>query len=234
MPEYDQYSPMPNKWLRKGTSAYNNERELYEVLQMETYNNKGVQMYYYPVSISADKLFQEDNLRVAQRRFDFMSYYELPAEIRQTGIMGITYTETFPIYTSIMHFNNVSRRDVSGTYRPETYTFPVIPKIGDVVYAKYNQTLYVITNVKTEIDMFLQGKHTYTFILEMFKDKNYLFSEEVANIPNDPFYNVGRGTTSADIFDIRNAVNIEKQNILYTPSNTECAPKDPFNDWFNN
>ena len=232
MANYDQYSPMPNKWLRKGTSAYNNERELYEVLQMETYNNKGVQMYFYPVSISADKIFGEDNLRVVQRRFDFMSYYDLPAEIRQTGIMGITYTETFPIYVSVMHFNNVSRRNVSGDYLPGVYTFPTIPKIGDVVYAKYNQTLYNIINVKTEIDMFLQGKHTYTLILEIFKDKGYLFSEEIANIPGDPFYNVSRGSTSADMFDVKNAVNLEKPSVLYTPSGTECSPKDPFNDWW--
>ena len=42
---YDEWSPMPNKWMRKGTSAYNNERELYEVLQMEAFNHNGVQIY---------------------------------------------------------------------------------------------------------------------------------------------------------------------------------------------
>lgn len=230
MANYDTYSPMPNKWLRKTTSTYNNERELYEVLQMELYNNKGVPMYYYPVSINSDKVFGEDNSRVVQRRFDFMAYYELPAEVRQTGIMGISYTDNFPIYISIMHFNHVSRCNVSGTYTPDFYTIPVIPKIGDIVYAKYNQTLYIVLNVKTEIDMFLQGKHSYTIQLEVFKDKSYLFSDEMKTLTDDPLYNVSRGT-SQDMFAVNDDVEAVKPAIIYNPLPTECAPKDPFNGW---
>jgi hypothetical protein len=189
-------------------------------------------MYYYPVSISADKIFGEDNARVVERRFDFMSYYELPTENRNLGIMGITVTDNFPIFVSIMHFNYVSRCNVSGTYDDIRYTFPVIPKIGDVVYAKYNNTLYIITMVKTELHLFLQGKHTYTIQLEVFRDKGYLFSSEFDNIPDDPFFNVSKGTTEKDMFDISGTVEQEKTNILYQEKVGDCQPKDPFNNWW--
>jgi hypothetical protein len=49
---------MPNEFFVKCTSAYDSERYLYRVLEMETYNQKGVQIVYYPVTLSAtDALF---------------------------------------------------------------------------------------------------------------------------------------------------------------------------------
>lgn len=233
---YDEWLPMPNNYIRKGTSAYNNERELYEVLHMESFNHMGVQLVYYPVSISADKLFGEDNSRVVERRFDFMARYDLPNESRNVSTIGIAGLDNFPIYISIMHFDFVSRFDsfgTSGAY--ETYT----PKIGDLIYAKYNKTFYNILNVKAEENIFLQGKHTYTFILDVYKNKNYLYSDEIkkANLlGTDQMLTILYGnssiTTTKDIFDITDVINKEKVNIEYKQAYDECNPKDPFNDWW--
>ena len=157
MANYDEWSALPNAWGRKATSAYNNERELYEVLQMESFNNFGVQMVYYPVEVNSDRIFGEQNARVVLRRFDFMAYYELPNEGKKVSVMGITGEDNFPIYISITHFNYASKFDsfgTSGVY--EMYT----PKIGDIIHSKYNNEYYNIVYVRAEDNMFLQGKHT--------------------------------------------------------------------------
>ena len=235
MADYDEWDAMPNGWLQKSTSAYNNERELYEVLQMEAFNNFGVQMVYYPISISADRIFGEDNTRTIIRRFDFMSYYELPEETKKVSIMGITGEDDFPVYISITHFNYVSTFDsygTSGVY--SLYT----PRIGDIVFSKYNHEFYVIKMVRAEDNIFLQGKHTYTLQLELYKNKSYRYSDEVkqANlIGTDEMFKYLYGsntlTSEKDLFDIRDVINQEKQAILFDGTG-QCPPKDPFNNWW--
>lgn len=236
MADYDEWDPMPNGWIQKATFAYNNERELYEVLQMEAFNNYGVQMVYYPVTTSADKIFGEDNNRVIARRFEFMSYYELSPENKRLGIMGITGEDDFPIYISITHFNYVSTFDsfgTSGIYA--LYT----PHIGDIIFSKYNHEFYVVKMVRAEDNIFLQGKHTYTIQLELYKNKSYRYSEELkqANLlGTDQMFTYLYGSTSAtsenDLFDMKDVINLEKINILYTSASEECPPKDPFNNWW--
>lgn len=234
--EYDEWSAMPNSWMRKGTSAYNNERELYEVLQMESFNHNGVQMVYYPVTNVSDKLFGEDNNQTVVRRFDFMCRYELPNEGRNVGVIGITTLDNFPIYVSIMHFNYASTFDSFGL---EKVNEKYIPKIGDLLYAKYNKTVYRITMVKAEDNIFLQGKHTYTFQVEVFKDKEYNFSSEIkdANVAGtDELLTVLFGSSTSisrpDIYNITDQINKEKKDILYEKKPNECETKDPFNNWW--
>lgn len=233
--DYDEWSPLPNQWMRKGTSAYNNERELYEVLQMEAYNHFGVQMVYYPVSVDADRLFGEDNARIIQRRFDFMGYYELPNEGHKVSVMGITGEDNFPIYISITHFNFVSKYDSFGT--PNVNSL-YVPKIGDIIHSKYNKDFYVIVMVKTEDNIFLQGKHTYTVQVENYKNKTYRYSDEIkqANLMGkdkmlELLYGASDKTSGSDLFDLTNQVNLEKVKIEYDGT-SECPPKDPFNDWW--
>lgn len=235
MADYDDWDPMPNGWFQKSTSGYNNERELYEVLQMEAFNNYGVQMVYYPVSVSADKLFGEDNTKVVARRFEFMSYYEFPEETKKVSVMGITGEDNFPIYISITHFNYVSKFDSFGT----SGVYPLYtPKIGDIIFSKYNKEFYIVVMARAEDNIFLQGKHTYTLQLELYKNKSYRYSDELkeANrIGKDHMFEYLYGsntlTSENDLFDISKVVNEEKVNILYNiPEN--CPPKDPFNDWW--
>lgn len=220
------YSDMPNNFFTKCVSAYNKERELYDVLQMESYNKYGVQMRYYTLNISdTDPLFGETNNLILERAFDYMAYYELPNEGRNVGLMGIIGTDNFPIYISKLHYDFVSQFDSSGT----SGVYPTYePKIGDLVYAKYNRQFYRINMVKLEDEIFLQGKHTYTLFLENFRDKGYTLGPELSGISNDPIQSI---INVSDIFDQSERIELEKLQILYQPSPTECDPRDPFNDW---
>jgi hypothetical protein len=44
--------------------------------------------------------------------------------------------------------------------------------------------------VKMEDDIFLQGKHTYTFFLENFREKGYILSSEMKSLVDDPIFSV--------------------------------------------
>jgi hypothetical protein len=161
---------------------------LYNVLQMETYNQKGVQIVYYPVVLSGvDKLFGESNNKVIMRRFDTMAYYDLPDEGRNVGIMGIMGTDNFPIHISKLHYDFVSTYDSLGT----SGIYPAYsPKIGDIIFSKYNHQFYRVNMVKFEEEIFLQGKHTWTLFLENFRDNHYLVSEEIRALNDDYIFDV--------------------------------------------
>ena len=187
MANYNEWSDMPNNFFVKCTSAYDKERTLYDYLEMEGYNKFGVQMTYYTVNISADPLFGESNLKVISRRFDYMAYYELPNEGRNVSVLGIVGTDNFKIYVNMTHYNFVSTYDSLGT----SGIYPAyLPKIGDLIYAKYNKQFYRINMVKKEDNIFLQGKHTYTFFLENFRDQNYLIGPEIKQLQSDPIFDV--------------------------------------------
>lgn len=186
---YDQWSDLPNNFFTKCVPAYDKERTLYDYLELEAYNKFGVQMVYYPVILSGtDPLFGEASNLVISRKFDYMAYYELPDESRTIGIFGITSTDNFKIFVNFIHYNFVSTFDISGI---TSGTYPTyLPKIGDLVYAKYNKQFYRINMVKLEDDIFLQGKHTYTFFLENFREKGYILSPEMEALDDDPIFDV--------------------------------------------
>lgn len=189
MANYDQWSDMPNNFFTKCVSAYDKERTLYDYLELEAYNKFGVQMVYYPVILSAtDALFGESNLQIISRKFEYMAYYELPDESRTVGTFGIVSTDNFKIFVNYLHFNYVSTFDINNT---SAGTYPTyLPKIGDLVYARYNNQFYRINMVKMEDDIFLQGKHTYTFFLDNYREKGYILSEEMEALDDDPIFDV--------------------------------------------
>ena len=221
---YDSWSALPNNFFVKCTSAYDNERELYDVLEMEGYNHHGVPMRYYPVSISADPLYGEDNARVILRGFDYNAYYELPTEDKKYSTLGMMGVDNFTIWINMLHFDFTSKFDSYGT----SAVYPAyLPKIGDLVYARYNGKLYEIVMVKAEDEIFLQGKHTWAIQLIEYKEKGYLISSEILG-SNDLILNI---VGKPDVFDITDTINQEKTAILYDTTQEYCSPKDPFNDW---
>lgn len=225
--EYDEWNPLPNKnFFVKCVSAYDCERELYDVLQMEGFNHHAVPMRYYTVSISADKLYGEDNARIIQRAFDYNAHYELPKEEKMFSSLGTIVIDNFPIYISMIHFAVASQYNSSGT----SGIYPsYAPKIGDIVYAKYNDKFYEVNMVKEEDVIFLQGKHTWTLQLIEFKNKGYLISPELIG---DYITTSASGVGVQDIYALNDIIDDEKKQFLYEPSVTECEPKDPFNSWW--
>ena len=124
----------------------------------------------------------------------------------------------------MLHFDYTSRFDsygTSGAYPPYE------PKIGDLIYARYNGKLYEIVMVKAEDEIFLQGKHTWSIQLIEYKEKGFLISSEILG-SNDLIVNI---VGKPDVFDITDAINQEKTNILFNTDQEYCSPKDPFNDW---
>lgn len=227
--EYDQWSALPNKnFFVKCVSAYDNERELYDVLQMEGFNHHAVPMRYYTVSISADSLYGEDNARVIQRAFNYNAHYELPKEEKMFSSIGTIVIDNFPIFINMLHFGVASQYNSFGT----SSVYPSYePKIGDIVYAKYNDKFYVVNMVKQEDEIFLQGKHSWTLQLIEFKNKGYLISQELLSA-NDYITTSASGVNVIDIYGLNDIIDTEKKPFLYEPGLTECDPKDPGNDWW--
>jgi hypothetical protein len=90
--EYDDYSSLPDlNYFVKTESRYNNEKELYDVLMMESYNDYGVSAVYYKTTYDTnyDKIFGEDRNRMITNRYDIMVYYELPRELEMWSKFGI-------------------------------------------------------------------------------------------------------------------------------------------------
>lgn len=228
MADYDEYPDVPNEYFVKCDTKYDNERELYSVLQMEGWNQRGVQMLYYPVSISADYLFGEDNDRVILRRFEYIAYYDdpsLPKEDKMFNLMGIPGMDQFMIHINKYHFTYNSQFDsfgTSGVY-PEYY-----PKIGDIVKAKYNNQYYEIVMVKEEDEIFLQSKHSWKVFLINYKNKGYLLSDEIT-ATNDDIVNIANNMS--DIYELNDVIETEKLPILYTPGLTECPIKPDDAGW---
>jgi hypothetical protein len=228
MAEYYDLNPFKVDYFTKCSSAYNNERTLYEVVEEEAYNKFAIQSRYYPVSMNKDKVFGEGNNKLVMRSFDFMPYTEsgqLPLEARTVSTMGILSPDLFNIHISIRNFNVMSTYNtlgVSGVY--PSYS----PMIGDIIYFKYNKKFYRVLMVKLETEIFLQGKHTYTLVLEMLRDVNYTFSNELL-FASDPIIDIN--PTNKDAFAINDYIDVEKERVLYKPKTEECPPNDPFNDW---
>lgn len=228
MPDYDEYPDVPNyDFFVKCTDQYNNEREMYSVLQMEGWNQRGVELTYYPVSISADYLFGEDNARVILRRFECMSYYEdpsLPKEDKMFSLMGVPGLDQFIAHINKYHLTYASTFDSSGTsgVYPEYF-----PKIGDIINAHYNNQFYEVVMVKEEEEIFLQAKHSWTLFLINFKNKGYLISEELMGT-SDPIIDI---VETKDIYDITDTIDSEKLDILYKPKIDECEIKPGDAGW---
>ncbi len=223
---YDSYSSLPNSYFVKVTSAYDNERELYDVLQMEGYNQRGVDLTYYPVSAStqADNIFGEDTNPVIVRRFDIRAHYELPAENKIYSLYGMTGLDLVFIHVNKLHYEYTSQFSSSGT--SGVYD-PYLPKIGDLLRAHYNSKYYEIMMVKEEEEMFLQGKHSWLLVVKEMRDKNYIVSNELISLADD----IVNNTNQTDILSVNSAVETEKIDILYVPKVGEISPKEILEGW---
>lgn len=197
------------------SSAYDNERKLYDLLITEAFNNHGVCCSYYPVSIntSYDKVFGEDMSQQIERSFEVMAYFDLPRETKSFSTQGQLWVDKFHIFISKRHF-----AAASGSY---------LPKIGDLIKSQYNDVYYEILSVKAEEEQFLQAKHSWDLTVRVYVDKHQTVNPATsADMGSLPSY-----VDQSDTFNIGEWLNNEKGNVLYTPGATECAPKDPFNDW---
>jgi hypothetical protein len=166
VPEWESYDFMPTGYFMRSTSAYDNERELYALLEMEQFNLYGSDLDYYCISynMQANAIWGEDTNRRFERQYHAKCMLELPKENEFWTQFGIEGIDTFVIFINKMHFNRVT----GGTgYYPLNGGYN--PKIGDLLRLVYNNHYYEITNVNHTDEMFLQFKHSWSLTVRPYK-----------------------------------------------------------------
>jgi len=218
VPDYLNYSQTPNGWFTKCTSTYDNERELFQVMQTEAYNTFGVPTYYYKMNYNlsgSDKIWGENNNRIIDEYWsDVQVYFQLPRENKQWNRFGIEGLENFTMFMSKEHFDFIT----SGEW---------IPRQGDLIQTEYNSNMYEIVEVKEEQGMYLLDKrYTWQLVVSPFKDERVAISGNVSGSPLSAYTD-----KPTDIFDITNDIDVAKEEILYTPTSAEKGSGDPFGNW---
>lgn len=221
MGNFDSFSRFNSGWqFNHFTSAYDNERKLYDLLITEGWNKNGVCCSFFPVSVDTtyDKIFGEDMNQTILNKFSIMAYFDLPKETKQFSTQGQLWVDKFHIYISKKHFDAASRQVLTSAY---------LPKIGDIIRSDYNDVYYEVLSVKAEEEQFLQHKHSWDLTVRVYVDKhlsvNPATSASMGSLPNY--------SDQSDLFNIGQWINNNKSGVLYEPSVTECPPKEPDNDW---
>lgn len=209
-------------------SCYSNEAALISSLTSEAYNTFGFEVDYYVKQISTkrDRLFGEDPLQNIVRRFRLSVYAEkIPNLQKKYQLQGMLYEELIEVQATIAHFNEASQYDYDRTkIKYEMYK----PKIGDLMYFKFNDKYYEIINVKSfgESSTFLGTAITYTFTLRIWKNNH----EDVDVMKqNDDDMPIEKFTSLAEAFDIENKTSEVTSNSDILAVNDFVSSKDTVN-----
>jgi len=173
MGNFDDFDREKNEYFQFQSSAYDNERQLYDSMLAECYNIHGVEMVYYILTFdtSYNKIWGEDNDRRYERCFAFMSLLELPKEDNNTTPFGLEPFDLVQVNVSKKHFENASLRDSNGYLQPQLSAYK--PKVGDIIKSVYANYYYEIVDLTHEDTMFLQHKHSWTFLVKPYKNEHY-------------------------------------------------------------
>lgn len=176
-PDWPSQDFLPNDYFQFENSCYDSEKELYSVLQMDMYNERGVPLYYFVVdyNTSRDGVFGEDTDRYIERDFDCMAYYNLPHEDYEQSLFGMYELDKFHVYISIEHFAWASTYHNGEPYKYSS----VVPKVGDLFKADYNGRFYEVLQVKAQEGQFMQTQHSYDLICRLAKNQSFGVKDEV-------------------------------------------------------
>jgi len=224
---YDQFDDMPNGFITKNTSEYDNERMLLDIITTEAYNKKGVESDFYIVStdLQYDPIWGEDNDRRYVRKFKFFTYYTLPTEEKLWSNFGIEGLDNFSMFVTKRHFDAASKKELNfGQDSFESY----IPHIGDIIMTKYNKYIYEIVEVKEETSWLQSKQHIWEFIVKPYTDE-HINTDAIDNLDSEDV--VSENTNIEDRLDITEPVNDERDGHLYERESENDAPNDPFGDW---
>jgi hypothetical protein len=212
---YVNYNPLPDYSNNLCSSAYNNDRELAAMVNMEAWNMYGVKIIYYKTTYDTnyDRVWGEDGDRHVVQEWNVMAYFQLPRENKVWSKFGIEGINDFSMFISKEHYR----------FKTDDY----IPKIGDLVLALSDNKMYEVTEVKEEAPMFMLSKqYSWELICRKMKvEKEITISPALSASPISKYYNV------KDIFDIRTNIDIEKEPIIYEPIKGEKPVNDPFGKW---
>ena len=155
--------------------CYGAEVALMASLNSEAYNKFGFSVTYFVKEHDTkfDPLLGEDQLENISRRFELQVYAEnIPQLQKQYAIQGMIYTELVEVQCTIQHFAEASQYDWK-TENPTAYE-SIVPKIGDLMYFKFNDLYYEVLNVKefAEGTTFLGTPITYKFNLRVWRNSH--------------------------------------------------------------
>jgi hypothetical protein len=222
--DYNYFSDMPDPvFFNEENTAYDSEKNLYDLLITEAYNKNGVKMQYYVVSLNTnyDKIYGEDLNRMVERKFNVQTYYELPQENEYWSRFGIEGIDTFSMFVSKRHFQTASTYDSIGN--PNIFS-ACVPKVGDIIKASYNNYFYEIITVKQQQQQFHKTSHSWEFIVKPMKDEKHGVEANMTNDDINDFMNI------SDIFDTSATVTDYIKEKLYN-NPTEQQPNDPNAFW---
>ena len=214
---YLDYPKKPDGWMSPCNGQYEGDKELVEWLQIEAYNLFGVKIIYYEASYDKkyDRIWGEDSDRQIVNSWNLKSYFPLPKEEKIWSKFGIEGMNTFSMFVSKKVFKH--------------FTNDYIPQVGDITQTVFDDKLYEITEVKEESPMYFQSKqYTWELIVRPMKvEQEISVSPLLSATPIAKYYKVD------DILDIRTDTDIELEddNIKYTPTPIEKPKEDPFGNW---
>ena len=229
---------MPNGWITKCDSKYNNERRLFNKVISESIKLDGVCLDFYVTTWDKNyyKIWGEDNNRRFVRKFAINGYYTLPREDKLWTKFGAEGIDTFSIFVAKEHFLLASLYDYqkkcrmynnldSSTGKELGY----IPRIGDILMAGYNKYIYEITEVKEEAGQYLlSNQYVWEFIVKPFKDEHLTLSPDTSASMTYIQNYIDKDT---DIFDVKTVVDDKKIAINYAPKTGEKSSQDYFGGW---
>ena len=233
IPEWFNTPQVPfNSYWRDDTECKDNERFLYESLQLDEFNKFGVTWVYYPTTynLTRDVIFKEDPNKMVVRCFSAKGMIEdIPPEQKSFKLEGIFGSDVVRAYFSKLHFDEAS------TYSdivPSAYP-SVTPLIGDYIYLGSNDIFYEVINVKDTIEQFQNRPHSYELVLRVYKDNKLTVSAGSLTLINDRILSICTSATSAttqfnDYLAINSDVETLVSAIKYIPKTGE---KDPFGGW---
>lgn len=198
---------------------YNSDKSMISNLITNAINMHGVCVVYYQTSYDTkyDPIWGEDNNRRYIKKFNIMTYYQLPREDKMWTKFGIENLDNFSMFCSKNHFKVASKIDGG---------VEVIPKIGDIIMAKYNDRVYEVTEVAEDGNVYLQSKeYIWEFVIKSFKKEDIELPNSLSADTMSSFKNIN------DIFDISNDIDIEKENVVYKNKINEKGINDPFANW---
>lgn len=188
-----------------------NESNLYEDTLTEAFNIFGVDSYWYKVdySLQNEKVFGEDNARTIERKF-YVKYFidSLPVDSKMFTTMGIEGMDILHVYIAKKHFKEASQFDSDGLRNQPEYE----PRQGDIIWSSHNSTYYTVIEVKSQIEQFLQRRHTWDITIIPMKSEKIGVSTALASDDINNYVNI------TDIMAQNQLIDSEKQNVLYQGS----------------
>jgi len=231
--------PMPNQYFQFfQNKRYDADRGLYDVLLSEANNIHGNPMMYYRVTydVNYDPLFGEDDVRRIERRFPVKAVFELPKQLELYAKFGIEGLDNFPMYVSKNHFAEASKYPTSGValYPPAQQSQrnvygALTPKVGDIIRCEFNGVYYEIIDVGEEDEMFLQGKHSWTFTVRTMLDQKLSLSADTSAAMTE----ITGVNDVDDYLDQSDYITNKKDDVLYTSGSSEESSNQPgLGGWF--